>query len=249
LSRGYQYDFSLNSPYVYDVENRERKARTMTAVLADYLREPLDRYDLLNVGGSAGIIDNYLADHFRRVVGIDIDERAISHAQATYRRDNLEFRLADALNLPFADDSFDVVVCSHVYEHVPDPYKMFREIRRVMKQNGICYFSAGNRLMWNEPHYNLPLLSVLPRPLAHIYIRLAGKAPHYHEKHLSYWGLKTLVKDFSRTDYTARLVTEPGKYFTDYMISPGSYKARIAATVLRIAYWACPGYIWILQKL
>lgn len=248
MSRGYQHDFSINSPYVYDVENRERKARTMIAVLTDYLSEPLDNYDLLNVGGSAGIIDNYLADHFHRVVGIDIDKPAISHAQATFQRDNLEFRLADALDLPFADDSFDVVVCSHVYEHVPDPYKMFSEIKRVLKQDGICYFSAGNRLMWNEPHYSLPLLSVLPRPLAHIYIRLAGKSSHYHEKHLSYWGLKTLVKDFSCTDYTARLVAEPGKYFTDYMVSPGSLKARIAATVLKLAYWACPGYIWILEK-
>lgn len=248
VNRGYQYGFSINSPYVYDVENRGRKARTMSAVLADYLPESLNHYDLLNVGGSAGVIDNYLADHFNKVVGIDIDEPAISHAQATYQRDNLEFRLADALNLPFADNSFDVVVCSHVYEHVPDPDKMFREIRRVLKKDGVCYFSAGNRLMWNEPHYNLPLLSVLPRPLAHIYIRLAGKASHYHEKHLSYWGLKTLVKDFSCTDYTVRLVTEPGKYFTDYMVSPGSIKARIAATILKRAYWACPGYIWILQK-
>jgi hypothetical protein len=66
LSRGYQYDFSINSPYVYDVENRERKARTMTAALADYLPEPLNHYDLLNVGGSAGIIDNCLADQFHQ---------------------------------------------------------------------------------------------------------------------------------------------------------------------------------------
>jgi hypothetical protein len=102
--------------------------------------------------------------------------------------------------------------------------------------------------MWNEPHYNLPLLSVLPRPLAHLYIRLAGKARYYHEKHLSYWGLKTLVKDFTCTDYTLRLVTEPGKYFTAYMVSPGSFKSRIAITILKLAYWACPGYIWILQK-
>jgi SAM-dependent methyltransferase len=82
--------------------------------------------------------------------------------------------VADALHLPFADDSLDVVICSHVYEHVPEPVQMFREIHRVLCMGGVCYFSAGNRLMWNEPHYNLPLLSVLPRPLAHLYIRLAG---------------------------------------------------------------------------
>ncbi len=248
VSRGYQYDFSINSPYVYDVENRERKAHTMAAVLADYLPEPLTHYDLLNVGGSAGIIDNYLADHFHRVVSIDIDEPAVKHAQENYNRHNLSFQLADAMNLPFEDGSFDIVVCSHVYEHVPDADKMFREIYRALKQGGICYFSAGNRLMWNEPHYNLPLLSILPRPLAHIYIRLAGKGSHYHEKHLSYWGLRTLAKDFSCTDYTAKLVTESEKYHTSYMIPPGSLKAKIAAAILKHAYWACPGYIWVLEK-
>jgi len=248
MSRGYQHNFSANSPYVYDIENRERKACTMTAVLEDFLPLSLDNYDLLNVGGSAGVIDNYLAAHFNRVVGIDIDEPAITHARNSFTRENLEFQVADALNLPFGDASFDVVVCSHVYEHVPDPVQMFSEISRVLKKGGICYFSAGNRLMWNEPHYNLPLLSVLPRPAAHLYIRLAGKARHYHEKHLTYWGLKTLVKNFSINDYTTRLVTEPARFHTDYMIRPGSFKATAARNLLRFAYWACPGYIWVLQK-
>ena len=119
VSRVHQYDFSTNNSYVYDVVNRERKARTMAAVLADYLPETLSHYDLLNVGGSAGIIDNYLADHFHKVVGIDIDEPAIKHAQDNYKRHNLSFQLADAMNLPFEDGSFDVVVCSHVSNTYP----------------------------------------------------------------------------------------------------------------------------------
>ena len=220
----------------------------MVAVLKDVFPEPLDRYDVLNVGGSAGAIDNHLAEHFKRVVGIDIDDAAIQHAQASFIRDNLEFQVADALNLPFPDGNFDVVVCSHVYEHVPDPYRMFVEIHRVLKPGGVCYFSAGNRLMWNEPHYDLPLLSVLPRPLAHLYIRLAGKADFYHEKHLSYWGLKSLVKNFSRTDYTVRLIEDPVSFHTDYMLPPGSFKAFVARKVAAWVYWAIPGYIWILRK-
>ena len=248
MSREYQYNFSKNSPYVYDTDNRERKARTMLAVLDDFLDKPLSECDVLNVGGSAGAIDNFLADHAARVVGIDIDDDAINHAQEKFSKDNLEFQVADALNLPFDDSSFDVVICSHVYEHVPDPVQMFEEIHRVLRAGGICYFSAGNRLMWNEPHYNLPLLAPIPRPLAHIYIRLAGKADFYHEKHLTYWGLKTLVSKFSRSDYTVRLITEPTKFQTAYMLPAGSVKARIARTVANWFYWALPGYIWVLQK-
>jgi SAM-dependent methyltransferase len=248
LSRGYQYNFSKNSPYVYDTDNRERKARTMLTVLDDFLQKPLSECDVLNVGGSAGAIDNFLADHANRVVGVDIDERAIKHAQESFVKDNLEFRVADALNLPFDDASFDVTICSHVYEHVPDPARMFFEIYRVLRSGGICYFSAGNRLMWNEPHHNLPLLAILPRPLAHIYIRLAGKADHYHEKHLTYWGLKSLVRNFTCNDYTVRLINEPDKFHTDYMLPTGSMKARIAGKVADWFYWALPGYIWVLQK-
>ena len=248
MSRDYQYGFSKNSPYVFDAKNRERKARTMVAVLADFLPHPLETYELLNVGGSAGGIDNYLAESFKRVVGTDIDDGAIEYAQATFSKDNLKFQIADALNLPFPAESFDVVVCSHVYEHVPDPVQMFAEIHRVLRPGGVCYFSAGNRLMWNEPHYNLPLLSVLPRPLAHVYIRLAGKADHYHEKHLSYWGLKKLVSAFERNDYTVRLIDDAGSFHTAYMLPPGSLKTTLAKVVSKFAYWACPGYIWVLQK-
>jgi hypothetical protein len=125
---------------------------------------------------------------------------------------------------------------------------MFEEIHRVLRLGGICYFSAANRLMWNEPHYNLPLLAPIPRPLAHIYIRLAGKADFYHEKHLTYWGLKTLVSKFGRNDYTVRLITEPAKFQTEYMLPAGSMKARIARAVAGWFYWALPGYIWVLQK-
>ena len=248
MDRGYQYDFSSACPHVFDVENRERKARTTVAVLEDCLSGSLQQYNLLNVGGSAGIIDNYLSDHFNSVTGIDIDESAIKHAREKYHKPNLNFMLADALKLPFEDGTFDAVICSHVYEHVPDPGIMLGEINRVLKKDGICYFSAGNRLMWNEPHYNLPLLSVLPRTLAHVYIRLAGKARYYHEKHLSYWGLKSLVKDFSCTDYTKKLVDEAEKYNTDYMIPPGSLKSRLASSMLKYAYWAFPGYVWVLKK-
>lgn len=230
------------------MENRARKARTMLAVLDDFLQKPLAECDVLNVGGSAGAIDNFLADHANKVVGIDIDDKAIAHAKKSFVKDNLEFQVADALNLPFDDASFDVAICSHVYEHVPDPVQMFVEIHRVLRPGGICYFSAGNRLMWNEPHYDLPLLAILPRPLAHVYIRLAGKADYYHEKHLTYWNLKKLVHDFDRNDYTVRLINEPDRFQTEYMLPAGSLKARVAAAVARWFYWALPGYIWVLQK-
>lgn len=220
----------------------------MLAVFAHYLSSPLERLRVLNVGGSAGAIDNFLADYFEHVVGVDIDAGAIEHARRHFSKENLDFFVADALALPFKQESFDVVVCSHVYEHVPDPVVMFADIHRVLKPGGICYFSAGNRLMWNEPHYNLPLLSVVPRPVAHVYIRLSGRAEYYHEKHLSYWGLRKLVHQFKVHDYTRHLIERPEEFETSYMVPPGSLKSKLAIALARIAYWAVPGYIWVLEK-
>jgi ubiquinone/menaquinone biosynthesis C-methylase UbiE len=233
---------------MHDLLGRERKARTMVAVLQDYFQQPLDRLTLLNVGGSTGIIDNFLAGHFRSVVGVDIDAAAIEHAKKTYERENLTFEVGDAMDLIYPDNSFDVAVCSQVYEHVPDAGAMMEEIFRVLKPEGVCYFAANNRIMWKEPHYDLPLLSMVPRPLAHVYIRMAGKASYYHELHLSYWGLRRLVRRFKIHDYTRRIMRAPEKYAVEYMVRPGTAKARIAVFIAQCLYWLMPGYVWILQK-
>ncbi|MDX1697087.1 MAG: methyltransferase domain-containing protein [Thiohalobacterales bacterium] len=248
MERGYQHGFSEQGTAMFDVTERRRKARTMVAVLKEQLGTDLGSLSVLNVGGSAGIIDDYLARHFGRVTGIDIDEHAIRHAQENYSRDNLSFEIGDAMDLQYPDSTFDVVICSQVYEHVPDAETMMGEIYRVLKPGGVCYFAAGNRLMLNEPHYNLPLLSVIPRPLAHLYMKLARRGSHYYEKHLSYWGLKKLVRAFETIDYTRPIITTPDRFEAGYMIRPNTPKHRVAAFMARYLFWLVPGYIWILRK-
>ncbi len=246
--RGYQYGFSHNQPAMHDAEGRLRKARTMVAVLRDHLGPAVAESRVLDVGASTGIIDDHLAEHFAQVTGIDIDREAVISAGERFPRDNLVFREGDALAIEFPDATFDVVICSQVYEHVPDAARMMAEIHRVLRPGGVCYFAASNRLMWNEPHYNLPLLSVVPRPLAHHYVRLAGRAERYHELHLSYWGLRRLVADFEVIDYTRHIVEDPERFGADYMLPPGAFKTRVARFMVGYLPWLMPGYIWLLRK-
>jgi hypothetical protein len=131
---------------------------------------------------------------------------------------------------------------------VPSPEKMMDEILRVLVPAGVCYFAASNRLMWNEPHYGLPLLSVIPRPLANIYVRLGKKADRYHELHYTYWGLKKLVRSFEVHDYTNTVIANPAKFHVDYMVKPGSIKAILAGLLASKFNWLSPGYIWLLEK-
>jgi len=247
MARGYQHGFSAHSRAMFD-HARERKAHTMRAVIEHCLDTQMSNSTILVVGGSTGIIDNYLSRHSKHVISLDIDTDAVRYASNNFRSEQLDFIVCDGMNLAFQDNRFDIVICSQVYEHVPDSTRLMAEIHRVLKPGGICYFAAGNRLNVIEPHYRLPFLSIMPKALAHMYLRLLRKGDQYYETHLSYWGLRHLVKAFSVTDYTLEVISNPGQYGTEYMVAPGSLKQKLGIFLSKYCIWLVPGYIWVLRK-
>lgn len=146
------------------------------------------------------------------------------------------------MDLSFANNSIDIVICTQVYEHVPDSKLLIPEIYRVLKKDGICYFAAGNRIRLMEEHYDLPFLSLLPKPLANIYIRIFTKETEYYENLLTYWQLLKLVKPFQIVDYTQKIFDNPEKF---------GYKIRLSNIIKYVGkfmMWLSPNYIWILKK-
>lgn len=246
--RGYQYDFSADNEAMHDVSGRRRKAATMLAILGEALGDRLVRARVLTVGCSTGIIDEFFAPHVARVTGIDIDAPAVEAARERCRAPNAEFRVGDAMNLDFPDASFDIVLCSQVYEHVPDPKRMMAEIRRVLAPRGVCYFAATNRFCVIEQHYGLPFLSVIPVPLAHLYLRALGRGRYYHERHMTLGGLRRLTADYRVEDFTQKVLAEPTRYRADYMIGESGWKPRLIRLFAKWAYWAFPGYLWLLWR-
>jgi len=251
--RNYKYQFgfsNLHPKEMYDTFGREQKARKALSVLNDYYRGNLEELTVLDIGCSTGIISHYLSDKFKKVIGIDIDNSAIEYARGNWQSQNLEFYVRDGMNTGFDNESFDVVTCAQVYEHVPDSKQLLAEIKRLLKPNGICYFAAGNRLNFLEGHYKLPFLSVIPKPLAHAYLRILGRGKYYYENHLTYWGLRRLISqfDFDVVDYTAKVIYDPKKYSATEMVRQGSFKQKMAILIIKVAYWLCPTYIWLLRK-
>ncbi|GMV28432.1 MAG: hypothetical protein AMXMBFR59_05570 [Rhodanobacteraceae bacterium] len=244
----YQNDFSSLHASMYDVDGRGRKAATALCVLRHVLGDRVAQSRMLNVGSSTGIMDAVFATAFGEVVGIDIDHVAIEHARSNFQRDNLRFEVGDGLNIPFPDASFDVLVCSQVYEHVPDQPRLMAELERVLRPGGVCYFAATNRFILMEPHYRLPFLSWLPPMLADAYLRICGKGSRYYERMRSYPVLRRLVARFDVVDYTAAVLEDPETYAFDYLIKPGSATQKVSLFVARHLVWACPGYLWILRK-
>lgn len=245
--QNYQFNYAGGRPQMHDKKSRILKGVRIVKTLGDYYGEgKLKTLNILDVGASTGIIDNYLSKHFNHVTGIDIDDQAILYANRQFKRKNLVFKVGDALKLSFSNKKFDVVICTHVYEHVSNPNRLFEEIYRVLKPGGIVYFAAINSLWPLEPHYNLPFLSYLPKSLANIYVIVSGKAKLYYETPLNYWQLETLTKDFDKVDYTLKILINPIKFgYSNYPTELIQPFIQLTSPVLK---YLTPTFFWILIK-
>jgi len=225
-----------------DEDDRARKAAKIRAVLD--AEQAFNREDvrILDIGCSFGIILEQVTPRGGLGIGVDMDRSIGRHGR------NLAFARADAENLPFADRSFDIVICNHVYEHTDDAGRLFAEVRRVMRDDGVCYFAGPNKYEPVEPHYGLPFLSWLPRPLADRYMRFAGKGQSYPERPYSHRQLRDLLSGFTVSDYTADIVKDPARFAATDILPPGSAKRLIALAMHRFAPFFFPGFVYVLRK-
>jgi len=238
----------LHQEHTYDLAKRKLKAEKIIEVLHDHSGTLPGTAKLLDIGCSIGVATHMAGESVGLAVGIDIDCEAIRYAKRHYSSSNARYLLSDSMELPFKDNSIDAAICSHVYEHVPDADRMMDEIFRVLVPGGICYFAGGNLLQVVEPHYRIPFLSILPRHLAGLILKLTGKGTAYYEKHRTLDGLIRLTGKFMVRDYTVRIVEDPVRYGSTDMVRPGSFYQKVSLFVLRHFYWICPTYIWILEK-
>jgi 2-polyprenyl-3-methyl-5-hydroxy-6-metoxy-1,4-benzoquinol methylase len=242
----YQLNYAARKPQMYNKTSRERKSYRIIKILEDYFgKSKLKNLTLLDIGSSTGIMDSILARKLKKVIGIDIDKKAVDFAKKL-ERENLKFMVEDAMNLSFKDNSFDVVVCTQVYEHVPSAKRLFLEIYRVLKPGGVCYLAAINKLWPWEPHYNLPLLSWFPKKFANFYVRLSGRAKEYYENPKTYWGLKRLTKKFKVVEYTQKILRNPKKFDYHDLIPKGLYP--ISYVLSPLAKYFAPTFFWLLIK-
>ncbi len=108
---------------------------------------------ILDVGCGVGATACYLARTYNcRVLGVDLREPMVAlsseRAQKLGVADLVEFRVADARELPFDDATFDVVLCESVVTFIEDKQQVVNELARVVKPGGYVGF---NEEMWLEP--------------------------------------------------------------------------------------------------
>lgn len=113
--------------------------------------------------------------------------------------------VADGERLPFADNSFDLIVSIGVLEHVRRPNVYLSEAYRVLKPGGSMFLSCENYLTFWEPHYQLAWLPLFPKRLAAMYLRLRGRSSSFLLSSITYttrpgvnWRLRAIGFQFKR---------------------------------------------------
>ncbi|MEA5571414.1 methyltransferase domain-containing protein [Calothrix sp. UHCC 0171] len=126
--------------------------------------------DILDVGCGIGGSSLYLAGRFgAKVTGITLSpvqaERAKQRAREFGLGNRTNFQVADALNMPFADNSFDLIWSLESGEHMPDKVKFLQECHRVLKPGGTMII-----VTWcHRPIDNFPLTVEERKHLEEIY--------------------------------------------------------------------------------
>lgn len=104
---------------------------------------------VLDLGCAGGFMAEAMARRGARVTGIDPARRAIEAARRHAGQESLDiaYDVGVGESLPYADTTFDLVVCVDVLEHVHDPWKVVREVRRVLKPAGVFAYDTINRTL------------------------------------------------------------------------------------------------------
>ncbi len=117
--------------------------------IRSYLGEGGD-LDVLDLGAGAGIVEQMdFRGHARRICGIDPDPRVVENPYLD------EGQVGLGESIPYPDASFDLVFADNVFEHLPDPARVFAEVARVLRPGGVFLGKTPNK--W---HY-VPLIARL----------------------------------------------------------------------------------------
>jgi len=127
-------------PYAHDLAQRLSRQPTLGRVL--------------EIAAGTGVVTRALAKALPEsaaIIATDLNQAMIDHAATVSdTKRPIEWRQADAMQLPFDDGAFDAVVCQFGAMFFPDKSKAFAEARRVLRAGGVFLFNVWDRIAENE---------------------------------------------------------------------------------------------------
>ncbi|MEE4331192.1 MAG: bifunctional 2-polyprenyl-6-hydroxyphenol methylase/3-demethylubiquinol 3-O-methyltransferase UbiG [Wenzhouxiangella sp.] len=134
----------------WDPEGDFRPLHDINGPRVEYIAErvELDGADVLDVGCGGGILCEALSQRGARVTGIDVADRALAVARLHREESQLEidYRQCTAEQMAAeAAETFDIVCCLEMLEHVPDPAAVVQACADACRPGGTLFFSTINR--------------------------------------------------------------------------------------------------------
>ena len=134
----------------WDPESEFRTLHQINPLRLEFINEraPLEGKKVLDVGCGGGILSESMATRGARVTGIDMGEKPLSVAKLHLKESGLEvdYRQTTAEALAIEEpESFDIITCMEMVEHVPDPASVINACSRLVRPGGELFFSTINR--------------------------------------------------------------------------------------------------------
>jgi len=158
---------------------------------------PSKKNSILDIGAAEGLMLSAIKrmSPEAKCVGLEYSKELIERN----RDEKINLVQGDAQDLPFQNDSFDIVTAAAVIEHLPQPAKMLAEARRVLKKDGV-------------------LIMTTPDPF---FEKIAGMIGHLDkEKHLETFNLKKLKKCLEDAGFQILLAEK-------FMLSPMGFPLEL----------------------
>lgn len=244
--KGYQENFYLLYPDLHTHKNSRLKGQKIADALLNFDGIQLKELNCLDLGCSSGIITAMVAQYFNQTIGLDYDPIGLGAVTAE-NKILASFVRGDAMCLPFPSHSFDVVICAQVYEHVPDDLRLFAEIERILRPQGLVFFSGPNKMFPIEPHYNLLFLHWLPDELSSRYLKILKKGDHFYEKSRTIWDLQRIFYRFEIYDVTLRVMRLYGDQTQAFSRNLYRFLAKMPKFLWKILLPFIPNFNWILR--
>ncbi|KGX91491.1 class I SAM-dependent methyltransferase [Pontibacillus marinus] len=129
-----QETFSKNAEK-YVTSNTHAKGKDL-ALMVEW-SEPNSDWISLDIATGGGHVAKTFSPHVNKVVASDLTKEMLENtASHLGEYKNISYEVADAEQLPFSDQSFDLITCRIASHHFPNPKSFIREVSRVLKQDG-----------------------------------------------------------------------------------------------------------------
>jgi SAM-dependent methyltransferase len=157
---------------------------------------PLRR--VLEIAAGTGVVTRAMASVLPESVSIvatDLNQPMLDYASALGTKHAVEWRQADAMQLPFQDGAFDAVVCQFGVMFFPEKSRAYSEARRVLSSGGVFIFNVWDRIEENEfaDTVTMALETLFPEDPP----RFLARTPHGYHDH------QTIKRDLASGGFTA----------------------------------------------